>query len=223
MRWSENQYGMGKETRNFLHQFCRHRLSVVAFDLSPRCPQVVWCHRGEIAPFSVTLAQDGLAKVISQGKILSHGWELNPGHREDRQWDTSILPLSYHDPGCGEDRRWVSFILPLSYHDPGHEEDKQWDTFILPLSYHGRMNVSHCLSSPWPWFNSQPWQGISRDSSLAVHILQLVLSHHGTKWLNLPLNGEDEDWSPTTVPFINLLSVDRGEMMAYSPSNRGLG
>ena len=60
--------------------------------------------------------------------------ELNPGHGEDRQWDSFILPLSYHDPGHGEDRQWDSFILPLSYYDPGHGEDKQWDSFIIPLS-----------------------------------------------------------------------------------------
>ena len=30
-------------------------------------------------------------------KITRHGRELNPGHREDRQWDTFVLPLSYHD------------------------------------------------------------------------------------------------------------------------------
>jgi len=69
-------------------------------------------------------------------EILHCGWELNPGHGEDRQCDTFILPLSYHDPGHGEDRQWDTFILPLSYHDPGHGEDRQWDTFILPLSYH---------------------------------------------------------------------------------------
>jgi len=28
-----------------------------------------------------------------------------------------FLPLSYHDPGHREDRQWDTFILPLSYHD----------------------------------------------------------------------------------------------------------
>ena len=28
----------------------------------------------------------------------------------------------------------------------------------------GWINASHCLSSPWPGFNSQPWRRISRDS-----------------------------------------------------------
>ena len=60
-------------------------------------------------------------------EILRRGWELNPGHRENRQW---AIPLSYHDPGHGEDRQWA---IPLSYHDPGHREDRQW---AIPLSYH---------------------------------------------------------------------------------------
>ena len=44
--------------------------------------------------------------VISQEKSLEtlrYGWELKPGHGEDRQWDTFILPLSYHNPGHRED------------------------------------------------------------------------------------------------------------------------
>ena len=48
-----------------------------------------------------------------------------PGHREGRQWDTFILPLSYH----GEDRQWDTFILPLSYHDPDPGEEIERDTF----------------------------------------------------------------------------------------------
>jgi len=32
------------------------------FNLLPRCPQVVWCHWGEMEPFPATLAQDGLAE-----------------------------------------------------------------------------------------------------------------------------------------------------------------
>jgi len=33
------------------------------------------------------------------------------------------------------------------------------------------MNISHCLSSPWPGFHSRPWRSISRDFSLADHTL----------------------------------------------------
>jgi len=38
------------------------------FGLPPRCPQIVWCHWGEIEPFSATLAQDGLAEWDQPGK-----------------------------------------------------------------------------------------------------------------------------------------------------------
>jgi len=69
-------------------------------------------------------------------EILCHSWELNPGFREDSQWDIFILPLSYHNPGHEEDSLSDSFILPLSNHAPGHEEDSLSDSFIFPLSYH---------------------------------------------------------------------------------------
>jgi len=39
------------------------------FGLSPRFPQVLRCHWGEIGPFSATLAQDGLMKCDQPGKI----------------------------------------------------------------------------------------------------------------------------------------------------------
>jgi len=99
--------------------------------------------------------------MISQRKMsletLHHSRELNPGHGRDKQWDTFIFILNYHDPGHGEDvqtmsyiyspielswpghgedRQRDSFILTLSYHNPGHGEDRPWVTFILPLSYH---------------------------------------------------------------------------------------
>jgi len=50
-------------------------------------------------------------------EILRRDRELNPGHEENRRWDTFILPLSYHDPVHREGRQWDTFILPLSYHD----------------------------------------------------------------------------------------------------------
>jgi len=46
------------------------------------------------------LTQDGLAECDQPGKIP---WNTPPrlgieqGDREDRQWDSFILPLSYHD------------------------------------------------------------------------------------------------------------------------------
>ena len=44
---------------------------------------------------------------------------------------------------------------------------KRQPIFHPIVSHDGRINASHCLSSPWPGFNSQPWRRISRDFSLA--------------------------------------------------------
>jgi len=88
----------------------------------------IFCHAGSGRVGRVWSVRESL-------EILCHAWELNPGHAEDRQWDTVILPLSYHDPGHKEDRQWDTFILPLSYYHPGHGEGRQWDTAILTLIY----------------------------------------------------------------------------------------
>jgi len=55
--------------------------------LPPQCPLGVWCHGREIEPFSAILAQDGCDQPAREKSLemLRHGWELNPGHREDGQ------------------------------------------------------------------------------------------------------------------------------------------
>ena len=63
--------------------------------------------KGEIEPFSATLAQSWVGRVWSAGEkpleILCHGWELNPGHKEDRQWaimtDLSKVTVLHLDSG----------------------------------------------------------------------------------------------------------------------------
>ena len=65
----------------------------------------IFCHAGSERVGRVWSARE---KSL---EILRHGWELNPGHGEDRQW---AIPPSYHDPGHGEDRQWA---IPLSHHD----------------------------------------------------------------------------------------------------------
>jgi len=57
------------------------------------------------------------------------------------------------------------------------------------------MNVSHCLSSPCPGFNSQPQWSISRDFSLADHTCRPVLNQRGRKCLNLPSMASDNLWT----------------------------
>ena len=73
--------------------------------------------------------------VISQGKIPGNS-PPRPGisHGEDRQWDTLILQLSYHDPGHGEGRQWDSFSLPLSYYDGIYREKNSLQWLQIPSS-----------------------------------------------------------------------------------------
>ena len=98
--------------------YLSHCLSVVGLEpssslstgcvVSLRGDWAIFCHAGS-----------GRVGRVWSLEILRHGWELNLSHREDRQWDTFILSLSYLDPGHWENRQWDTFILPLSYHDPG--------------------------------------------------------------------------------------------------------
>ena len=70
-----------------------------------RCPQVMGCYWREVEPFSATLAPDELAECDQPEKIPQNTppWMgLNPGHGEDREGDSFIFPLRYHD-WLGED------------------------------------------------------------------------------------------------------------------------
>jgi len=71
-------------------------------------------------------------------------------------------------------------------------------------SISGKMNASHCLSSPWPGFNSRPWQSIQRDFYLADHPLPTRSEPAWQKMAQPPLNGIaqpvdilEEGWSST--------------------------
>ena len=113
----------------------------------------IFCHAGSGRVGRMRSAREKSREILRRGR------EFNPGHREDRQQDIFVLPLSYHDPGHREDRQRDIFILPLSYHDPGHREDRQRDIFILPLSYHnlGRREDSEIYSfSHWPIMTDCP-------------------------------------------------------------------
>ena len=59
-------------------------------------------------------------------EILRRGWELNPGHGEDRQW---AIPLSYHD--------WLFFTL----------RSMNWDLGCAKKIY---IHI-YCLSRPMYW------------------------------------------------------------------------
>jgi len=51
------------------------------------------------------------------------------------------------------------------------------------------MSASHCLSSLWPGFNPRPWWSISREFSLADHILPTRPEPARQKVAQSPLNG----------------------------------
>jgi len=59
------------------------------------------------------------------------------------------------------------------------------------------MSESHCPSSPWPEFNSQPKCSILRDLSLANQTLRIRLESAWQKMAQSPLNGTTHGCSPT--------------------------
>jgi len=111
------QYGALSIFYSFCFSHCLFMVGVQpSFSMSTGC--VMPLRRDCV--ISAMLAQDGWAECDESGKsllILRHGWEMNLGHKEDKPWDSFILPLSCHDLGHGKDRQWDSFILPLSYCD----------------------------------------------------------------------------------------------------------
>jgi len=137
---------MGIEIRAFFS--ISHRLSMVELrpssSLSTGCvvylrgDWAVFCHTGSGRVGRVRSARE---KSL---EILLRGWELNPGHEEDRQW---AIPLSYLDPGHWGGQT-VSYPTELSWPGPqggqtelfhwaimtrATGEDRQW---AIPLSYH---------------------------------------------------------------------------------------
>jgi len=103
------------------------------FGLSPRCPQVVWCHWGEIELFLATLAQDGLAECDQPMKNpwkylnMAGNWTRAMGRTE-----SEIHSLSHWS--IMADRCWFLYNIC--------EEDKLIRTHllactILPSSYRG--------------------------------------------------------------------------------------
>jgi len=53
----------------------------------------IFCHVGPGRVGRVRSAREKFLKILCQGQLC----QLNPGPGEYRQWDTFILPLSYHD------------------------------------------------------------------------------------------------------------------------------
>jgi len=112
---------------------------MVVLGLPPRCPQVVWCHRDWA--ITATLVQNRLSECDQPRKnplkyiAMTGNWTramertdkeihsffhwaiMNPGYWVDRQWDTFVLPLSYHEPGPwrGQTVRYIHFSTELSW------------------------------------------------------------------------------------------------------------
>jgi len=70
------------------------------FGLPPCCPQVVWCHWGEIEPLSVTLAQDALAECDQPGKnplkysAVAGNWTRATGRTDGELTHWAIMTIS---------------------------------------------------------------------------------------------------------------------------------
>jgi len=73
-------------------------------------------------------------------ELLHHGWELNPGHREDRQW---AIPLSYHDPGT-QGGQTVSYATVLSWPRPQRGQTVSYPTKLSCPRDTGRTNSELC-------------------------------------------------------------------------------
>jgi len=91
----------------FCFCFISHRLSVIG--LRPSSSLFTGCVvslRGDLACFCHA-GSGRVGRVWSVREksleMLRRGWELNPGHKEDRQW---AIPLSYHD-------HWFCFGLDI--------------------------------------------------------------------------------------------------------------
>jgi len=88
-------------------------------------------------------------------EILRHGWELNPGHGEDRQW---AIPLSYWTvlKWCN----WGATSLSHRLYFPRSDKTE------VPICYR-KINVIYSLTYPipdihwqsdvWPVGNETPW------------------------------------------------------------------
>jgi len=75
-------------------------------------------------------------------EILRRGWELNPGHGEDRQWD---IPPCYHDwlPSSSIPMKCLKCIVILYNSDfrvPMPPNTEEW--YVPPLSF--IQNIENC-------------------------------------------------------------------------------
>ena len=103
----------------------------VDFGLPPHCPQVVWCHWGEIEPLYATLAQNRLAECDQPGKNpLKYSAMAGNWTRATGRTDSEIHSFSHWAIMTYES--WITYI-PLKWVTSrdttgakAEEEHKEW-------------------------------------------------------------------------------------------------
>jgi len=120
-----------------------------------------------------------------------------PGSRREQSGINSFSHcMSYHDPGHWEDRQWGTLILPLSYHDPGHGEDRQWDTFILLLTDYCSLSMLYLtLLANWNVF-AYDFEYISIVKFTQVVAIRSPFKNH---WKYLSCHIYSETWITRTA------------------------
>jgi len=154
---------------------------------------------------------------------FSHWAIMTQGHGEDRQWDTFILPLSYHDPGprggqtvgyiysptelswpraTGRTDSGVHLFSHWAIMTQGRGEDRLWEIFILPLSYH---DPGHGEDRQWDTFilplnYHNPGHGKDRQWDTVI----FPLNYHDLG------HGEERQWDTVILP-LSYHDSDHGE------------
>ena len=113
-------------TDQTLFSYLSHWPSMVG--LWPLSSMAIGCVVPTIELFSAMLAQDELTgnwtrnmeRTSSEISLFSHWAIMTQDHVGDRQRDTFILPLSYHDPGpqIGQTVRYIHSPAELSWPGP---------------------------------------------------------------------------------------------------------
>ena len=115
--------------------------------------------------------------------ILCDGWELKQDHEEDRQWDTFLFPLSYHD--------WINSPKCMnSYQHHMNLRGQSLDTPQQPYTNNQNLTRSEHVEAliffysvsllPW-WFTQNPCCGdriLTLYYCIANHLLIFPSSLH---------------------------------------------
>jgi len=104
---------------------------------------------------------------------LCYDWELNPGHGEDRQWDTFIFLLSYHDwHGVAQLQHSYRIGLQVPWYSHATSDLK---TIIIVITEHDSKTILQFQKINLAQWNSPPIKGLSRYISRTAKI-ELAIS-----------------------------------------------